>query len=91
MTMSTKEKHTELHKILSQANRMIQNLQHECSHPEGVFEYKSDTGNYSPSNDSWWKEMTCDHCGKWWQIYDHAYGKRNPEYYNNKPNWKEIK
>lgn len=41
-------------------------LQASCPHSGHLFKYRSNTGNYSPSDDSYWTEHTCDDCGKYW-------------------------
>lgn len=48
----------------------IMDIQAGCPHPiEHLYvEYKSDTGNYDPSEDSYWKECHCKWCDKkWWE------------------------
>lgn len=41
-------------------------LQYECPHTNVDKKYKSNTGNYDPSANSYWIELSCPDCGKWW-------------------------
>lgn len=41
-------------------------LQSLCNHPNVKKEYKSNTGNYDPSADSYWIEFRCPDCRKRW-------------------------
>jgi len=43
-------------------------LQALCKHPNVEKEYKSNTGNYDPSADSYWIEFRCPDCRKRWSI-----------------------
>lgn len=42
-------------------------LQSECTHEYKESIYKSDTGNYDPSEDCYWMEHACPDCGKKWR------------------------
>ena len=46
----------------------LHKIQSKCSHPNGAVTivYKSNTGNYDPSQDCYWKEMHCKLCDKDW-------------------------
>lgn len=44
----------------------ITQYQSECSHGNHVKIAKSDTGNWCPQDDSYWYEITCQDCGKYW-------------------------
>jgi hypothetical protein len=37
-----------------------------CKHPNAVKVAKSDTGNYSKSDDAYWHECKCPDCDKYW-------------------------
>lgn len=41
-------------------------LQSLCGHPNVDKTYKSNTGNYDPSADSYWIEFVCQDCRKQW-------------------------
>lgn len=41
-------------------------LQQECAHPNAEKIFKSDTGNWDRSQDSYWKDCRCPDCGKFW-------------------------
>lgn len=38
----------------------------QCKHVNAVRVPHSDTGNYDPSDDSYWYECECPRCGKVW-------------------------
>jgi hypothetical protein len=44
----------------------LDKLQKKCSHKRATCEYKASTGNYDPSQDSYWAEISCPTCGKQW-------------------------
>jgi hypothetical protein len=44
----------------------IKSLQDKCKHPNVSKTYKSDTGNYDKSQDSYWIEFKCPDCEKYW-------------------------
>lgn len=45
----------------------VAELQHECTHPDVTKQYRGDTGNYDPSQDSYWINWHCPDCGKRWR------------------------
>lgn len=45
----------------------LSNIQDSCSHVNIIKEYKSNTGNYDPSNDNYWANLKCPDCGKFWR------------------------
>lgn len=64
--MNVKELEIEKQEIQDKINR----IQEECSHPADCVTYKagSNTGNYDPSCDSYWRDYTCDLCEKRWHV-----------------------
>ena len=46
--------------------RMVIN-QKNCKHPMVEKTNRSDTGNYDPGCDSYWKDCYCPDCGKRWR------------------------
>jgi len=46
--------------------RELNKLQALCNHPNLEKTYKSDTGNYDPSADSYWTEHRCPDCRARW-------------------------
>lgn len=52
--------------IINKANVKINELRKKCNHSMATKEYKSNTGNYDPSCDSYWREFNCPECGKYW-------------------------
>ena len=46
----------------------INEQQNGCPHPQRTLEKenKSNTGNYDPSDNSYWAEYRCGRCGKFW-------------------------
>lgn len=45
----------------------IEELQRGCTHPNASHKNGADTGNYSPSDDSYWTDHYCPDCSKYWQ------------------------
>ncbi len=50
-------------KIYSDEMKIIQD---ECTHPNAVKINKSNTGNYCPQDDHYWRECSCPDCLKTW-------------------------
>jgi len=44
----------------------INDIQDSCPHQNKNKKYKSNTGNYDPSCDSYWIDIDCLDCGKHW-------------------------
>lgn len=61
----------------------IRSIQEECSHDKVVYKYKSDTGNYDPSCDSYWIEIDCLCCNK----HIHIDSETEPHYYRSFENY----
>lgn len=57
----------------------ILSIQDECPHDRIVYKYKSNTGNYDPSCDSYWVEIDCLCCDKHMYIDSEA----EPLYYRS--------
>jgi hypothetical protein len=55
-----------------------------CDHKEATFTYHSNTGNWCPSDNTYWIHVTCPTCRRIWNVYS-----TETEYRNNK--WKELK
>ena len=55
-----------LNKKILELNQKIILIQSSCQHTSSVVVFKSDTGNYDPSEDSYWKEFTFSSCQKKW-------------------------
>lgn len=47
--------------------KLIVDLQSTCQHENVEIKYKSNTGNYDPYADCYWKEFKCTDCGKFWR------------------------
>ena len=58
----------ELKATLDEVNAKIKKIQEECSHPEPCLEKipKANTGNWDPSEDSYWYSCYCSLCEKRW-------------------------
>jgi hypothetical protein len=54
--------------IIAKANEEIQQAQTECEHPGLRHQYKSNTGNYDPSSDSYWTDFYCNVCDAKWTV-----------------------
>ena len=63
-----RSRRAKLDKRISDTFRAIKVLQEECTHPNLVTTYHSDTGNYDRSHDSVWKECQCPDCLAWFKI-----------------------
>ena len=63
-------------KVLS---KKIKNIKKQCKHPEKDCQYvnRGDTGNWCPSDDSYWTNHYCARCDTQW-ITDgsNSYGKK---------------
>lgn len=90
--MNIREKKEALLAIVNDAQVMLLDLRKECPHMIGEYIYKGDSGNWSSSDDSYWKELTCSDCGKRW-VEDHKIdGVRNPAYHTNPEGmWRELR
>jgi hypothetical protein len=57
-----------LRKRLEAIKTEIDKIQSECPHPKEHVEYihRSDTGNWSTSDDRYWTTYMCLQCGKFW-------------------------
>ena len=45
-------------------------IQKACPHNDKTGRYGSNTGNYDPSADCYWINVSCEDCGRTWSIYD---------------------
>lgn len=46
----------------------IEQLRASCPHENLVGEYRGNTGNWCPQDDSWWINAHCKDCDKQWMI-----------------------
>lgn len=46
--------------------KMIRTLQKNCKHRHVEKIPKGSTGNYDPTQDAYWYEITCHDCDKYW-------------------------
>jgi hypothetical protein len=81
--MNIKEKQLALKAIIDEATKMLGHLKQECPHPIGTYKYDGDSGNWSSSDDSYWKTLICSDCGKIWTEDHEINGVRNPAYHNS--------
>lgn len=56
----------------------LRQVQEACPHSSKEGQYKSDTGNYCPEEDSYWIAAKCLECNKVWSIDSKV---DNVEYY----------
>ncbi len=66
MTIKISTRYARLAAKLEKVYADIASLQKECTHPNVKKEYKSNTGNYDPSCDSYWIDYRCPDCNKYW-------------------------
>lgn len=59
---------TELKEQIGSIRKEIELIQDECNHPKASLDikHKADTGNYDPTQDSYWTEYRCGLCEKSW-------------------------
>jgi hypothetical protein len=57
----------------------LHTLQDNCPHENVAKEAHSNVGNYDPSADRYWYDITCDDCGKRWTEDQDAYNKKEFE------------
>lgn len=73
----------ECHKKISDVQLEIKRIQdEECLHFNIIEVYKSDTGNWSVSDDSYWKEVWCEDCGKTATYDSNEPGYREKGFFN---------
>lgn len=61
------EQRVDIQKRIQRAKDELVALQDRCTHPNALKENKASTGNWSQSDDSYWKECFCLDCGKLWR------------------------
>lgn len=44
-------------------NQELSRIRKECQHTHIKYRYKSNTGNWCDSDNSYWVEYVCNHCG----------------------------
>ena len=64
-----RETKTEYDLVISEVKGKIEALQDVCKHPNVTKVSRSDTGNYDPYEDRYWKEYSCPDCDKRWTDY----------------------
>lgn len=91
--MNTQEKVAALESIIEEARNLLIAARKECTHETGTYMYKSNSGNYDPSSDCYWRENRCSDCGAYWhEDSEIGVGNRNPMYTQDPgPNWKEVR
>jgi hypothetical protein len=55
-----------LKRNIVRANKDLAEYQESCKHKEATFKYGSNTGNWCPADDAYWKTFDCPRCGKHW-------------------------
>ena len=91
--MTVDEKKSALLTIINDAHLMLKSLQDECQHECGIYQYQSNTGNYHPQDDVYWRNHWCVSCDKQWREWSTLEdGSKNPAYTKALGvNWKEVK
>lgn len=73
----------ECKETINQAHLEIKRIQDEdCPHFNMKEVYKADTGNWSASDDSYWKEVWCEDCGKTATYDSNEPGYKEKGFYN---------
>lgn len=65
-----RETKTELDVSVKEMLGKVEILQDICTHPNVTKISKSNTGNYDPHGDKYWKECRCPDCDKYWREDD---------------------
>lgn len=64
--LKIKRKVDKLKEKIDNAYKEIKEVQATCQHPNADKKYCGSTGNYDPSNDSYWIDFHCQDCNKRW-------------------------
>lgn len=56
----------EIREEIAKLHTELKQIQDKCPHTKASKIPKSDTGNYDPSQDSYWYERFCPDCFKYW-------------------------
>lgn len=91
--MNISEKKDAIQQVIVDAKALLKSLQEECPHESGSYAYGSNTGNWCPSDDSYWRNHHCSDCdGQWREWSEDNYGVKNPEYSRDLGSlWKEVR
>lgn len=71
--------------VLAAYEKMYE-FQENCPHTYLKIKARSDTGNYDPSQDSYWYEIECKCCGSRWNE-----DQKNSKYKSSNPNIEWLK
>jgi hypothetical protein len=55
--------------LIADATKCIAELQERCPHEGLQGQFRADAGNYDPSCNIYWVELSCPICGKRWDEY----------------------
>ena len=64
--MNIKERHLLIQEKMRGCLDELKELQSACPHEHVKKNYRSNTGNYDPSQDEYWVQCHCLDCGKVW-------------------------
>lgn len=70
-----RKRHIKLEAKLQKVYDALDELKQICPHEHTEGEYKGDSGNWCPHDDSYWIDARCLDCGKRWHI-----DSKTPEY-----------
>ena len=54
---------------IAELQNILKDLQSVCLHPDAGKMYRSNTGNFDVSGDSYWIKFNCPDCGKRWDEF----------------------
>ncbi len=74
---------TRLKDKIQKARQEITVIQDACPHHRLVGKFYSDTGNYCSSDDSYWVELECPECQKFWRTDQANVELIDGEYYTS--------
>ena len=60
------------HKIqaeIDDLNIQLDKYQEKCKHKRATYESGSNTGNYDPGADAYWRDYDCPTCLNTWRVY----------------------
>ena len=68
--MTIKERVARIVRMRSRLSQELAELQADCPHTDKTGRYGANSGNYDPSDDCYWINVSCEDCGRTWSIYD---------------------
>lgn len=61
----------EINNKIEKLYKEIETIEEKCDHKNKTMTYRSNTGNYDPHEDCYWREYSCPTCEKLWREEGH--------------------